>query len=74
MRQIIDASAESLIPFVEDSVTPGSVIHTDGWLGYLPLAGKGYKYQVHVPAGHEEDSLGTDAASAPGCRPPQNGG
>ena len=40
MRQIVDASAESLIPFVQDSVAPGSVIHTDEcavrwdrWLG-----------------------------------------
>ena len=46
MRQIVDASAESLIPFVQDSVAPGSVIHTDGWLGYLPLERKGYTHQV----------------------------
>src|SRR5437879_3114747 len=46
MRQIVDASAESLVPFVRDSVEPGSVIHTDGWLGYLPLESKGYKHQV----------------------------
>jgi hypothetical protein len=39
MRQIVDASAESLVPFVQDSVAPGSVVHTDGWLGYLPLEG-----------------------------------
>src|SRR6202165_5196707 len=37
MGQIVDASAKSLVPFVRDSVEPGSVIHTDGWLGYLPL-------------------------------------
>jgi hypothetical protein len=37
MRQIVDASAESLVPFVRDSVEPGSAIHTDGRLGYLPL-------------------------------------
>jgi cold shock CspA family protein len=37
LRQIADASAASLIPFVQDSVEPGSVIHTDGWLGYEPL-------------------------------------
>jgi transposase-like protein len=46
MRQIADASAESLIPFVQDSVVPGSVIHTDGWLGYLPLKRNGYTHQV----------------------------
>ena len=34
MRQIIDASAESLVPFVQDSVAAGNIIHTDGWRGY----------------------------------------
>jgi transposase-like protein len=46
MRQILNASAESLMPFVQDSVAPGSVIHTDGWLGYLPLESKGYEHEV----------------------------
>ena len=46
MRRIADASAESLIPFVQDSVEPGSVVHTDGWLGYLPLEAKGYDHEV----------------------------
>ncbi len=46
MRRIPAASAESLVPFVEDSVDPGSVVHTDGWLGYLPLDGKGYRHEV----------------------------
>ena len=32
-----DASAASLISFVEESVEAGSVLHTDGWLGYAPL-------------------------------------
>src|SRR6266849_5904549 len=46
MRQIVDASAESLVPFVQDSVEPGNVIHTDGWLGYLPLERNGYQHDV----------------------------
>ena len=46
MRQIIDASAESLMPFIRDSVEPGSIIHTDGWLGYLPLERNGYRHDV----------------------------
>lgn len=46
MRQIVDASAQSLVPFVQDSVEPGSVIHTDGWLGYLPLEKKGYQHEI----------------------------
>jgi len=48
MRQIIDASAESLIPFVRASVEPGSVVHTDGWAGYLPLEGNGYQHEVTI--------------------------
>ena len=46
MRQIVDASAASLVPFVQDSVEPGSAVHTDGWLGYLPLESKGYEHEV----------------------------
>ena len=46
MRQIPDASSESLIPFVQDSVAPGSVVHTDGWLGYSPLSSNGYCHEV----------------------------
>ena len=46
MRRIIDASAESLVPFVQDSVELGSVVHTDGWLGYEPLGSKGYDHEV----------------------------
>ncbi len=46
MRRIPDASADSLIPFVQDSVEVGSVVHTDGWLGYEPLKGKGYNHEI----------------------------
>jgi transposase-like protein len=46
MRQIVDASAASLMPFVQDSVEPGSVIRTDGWLGYLPVESTGYQHEV----------------------------
>lgn len=53
MRRIPDASAESLIPFVEESVEPGSVVHTDGWLGYLPLGPKGYIHKVTLPRGNK---------------------
>jgi transposase-like protein len=46
MRQIENAAAESLMPFVQDSIAPGSVVHTDSWLGYLPLESKGYDHEV----------------------------
>jgi hypothetical protein len=48
MRQILNASAECLMPFVQDSVAPGSTIHTDGWPGYLPLERNGYEHEVTI--------------------------
>ena len=51
MRRIPDASAESLMPFIEDSVEPGSVVHTDGWLGYQPLEGRGYRHKITILKG-----------------------
>ena len=41
-----DASDVSLLPFVEGTVEPGSVVHTDGWAGYRDLHAKGYRHQV----------------------------
>jgi transposase-like protein len=46
LRQIVDASAQSLIPFVRESVVAGSNVHTDGWLGYLPLKSSEYQHEV----------------------------
>jgi len=40
MRCIADASADSLVSFVEDSLGPGSVVHAYGWGGYLSLESK----------------------------------
>jgi len=54
MRRIPDASAESLMPFVEEAIEPGSVVHTDGWLGYLPLEGKGYRHRVTFLRGKKQ--------------------
>jgi len=54
MRQIVDASAASLVPFVQDSVEPGSVIHTDGWLGYLPVESESYQHEVTVLKGKKK--------------------
>jgi len=34
LRPIQDATTGSLEPFVEDSIEPGSTVHTDGWQGY----------------------------------------
>ena len=46
MRMIPDCSAANLHPFVVDCVEPGSVIHTDGWSGYVGLEKKGYQREI----------------------------
>jgi transposase-like protein len=46
LRGVANASAASLLPFVEDCVLPGSVIRTDGWEGYRGLTAKGYRHVV----------------------------
>lgn len=56
MRCIPDASAESLMPFIEDSVEPGSVVHTDGWLGYEPLKRKNYRHKITFLTGNSTAS------------------
>ena len=51
-QEIPDALARGLIPFVEDWVEPGSVIHTDGWLGYEPLESD-YRHAPYFLRGQE---------------------
>jgi transposase-like protein len=53
MRAIRDASADSLIPFIQDAVEPGSVVRTDAWLGYVPLEKKGYIHEFIFLKGNE---------------------
>jgi transposase-like protein len=48
MRKIPDASEASLLPFVRDSIEPGSCVHTDGWAGYHALSSAGYVHKVSV--------------------------
>ena len=46
MRRIPDASADSLQAFIEDAVESGSVVNTDGWLGYDRLSRRGYRHRI----------------------------
>lgn len=51
-RIIPDASQESLLTFIEDNVEHGSIVITDGWLGYSPLhENKGYEHKEKVISG-----------------------
>ena len=56
LRQIADASADSLVPFVRESVESGSIVHTDGWLGYLPLKNSEYKHEVTYLKGNAKSA------------------
>lgn len=56
MGVIPDASAESLHPFIESSVEPGSTIHTDGWQGYAGIDKKGYDHEISPIRGRPREA------------------
>lgn len=56
LRCVPDASAKSLMAFVEDSVEPGSLIHTDGWPAYDSAKSKGYRHRVTVLSGKKKSA------------------
>jgi transposase-like protein len=54
MRRVPDASADSLQAFIEEAVEPGSVVHTDGWLGYERVGKNGYRHRITFLKGRKE--------------------
>jgi len=52
LRRVLDAGAESLMPAVQESVEPCSIVRTDGWSSYERLASTGYE---HIIARHTAD-------------------
>ena len=44
MSIVPDATADSLITFIQNTVTEGSLIRTDSWSGYSPLPRYGYQH------------------------------
>lgn len=60
MRRVADASADSLQGFIAEAIEPGSVVHTDGWNGYVGLQKRGYLHEARPqagPVGSEEHLL-----------------
>jgi transposase-like protein len=49
MQRIPDAIADSLVPFVCNSVEPGSNILTDSWRGYDTIEKFGYSEPIRGP-------------------------
>ena len=46
LHKVKDASGQSLIPAVKESVQYGSELRTDGWEGYSQLSSSGYKHTI----------------------------
>ena len=46
MCHIPDASGDSLIPFIQNSISPGTIIVTDGWSGYNKVSEHGYNREI----------------------------
>lgn len=58
LRHVPDGSRKSLGGFIEQTVEPGSRVHTDGWAGYGGLATAGFDHRVTHTAG--DDSLAVE--------------
>ena len=49
LQVLPDASAASPARFTGATIAPGSVVATDDWAGYGPLASRGYRHRVLPP-------------------------
>lgn len=56
LQRIRDSSAESLLPFVREAVTPGARVLTDGWPSYLGVTAAGYVHERQVIRGSGESA------------------
>ncbi|MBU0952153.1 MAG: IS1595 family transposase [bacterium] len=45
-KRIPDASGDSLIPAIKETIEPGSTVITDGWKGYSKLETFGYTHKI----------------------------
>lgn len=57
LHRVADASSASLLPAVQMSIEPGSVVRTDGWRGYSSLAAQGYWHSTVRKNGDVGDNL-----------------
>lgn len=46
LKRVSDVSGAQLLPFIRESIEPGSTVHTDGWRGYISVSAAGYRHQV----------------------------
>ena len=55
-RQIPNASLANLNRLLLESVTPGSVVHTDGWKGYRKVGSLGFEHEVTILKSRKEEA------------------
>jgi len=53
LKVVPDVSGPSLTGFVKANVAPGALVLTDGWQGYAPLSGMGYKHRPRTQGPRE---------------------
>ena len=63
MQRVADASADSLLTFVQHAVQPGSVVITDGLQSYRRLPKRGYRHDRRVLLGRGESARRSCLAS-----------
>jgi transposase-like protein len=56
MARIPEASRSALHAFIQQTIEPGSIVHTDGRLAYRGLDRLGYGHEVTVLQGQENDA------------------
>ena len=56
IQRVADASADSLLTFVQHAVQPGSVVITDGLQSYRRLPKRGYRHDRRVLLGRGESA------------------
>ena len=57
LKHIKNASAEELIPFIEEVIEKGSAVVTDGWSAFAGLSGTGYRHEVVISKNTDLDNL-----------------
>ena len=71
MQRVADASADSLLTFVQHAVQPGSVVITDGLQSYRRLPKRGYRHDRESAPWSWRVGRGGLASRPPGCVAPQ---
>lgn len=59
LARVPDASANSLVGFIQQVIEPGSLVCTDGWESYSGLPQMGYRHKVVVLQGKKKSAAGT---------------